>query len=50
MEKLVSTVTEGLAVSKQCKYSSSVTKAGNSFFCGRSASIFRICTDYCINP
>lgn len=35
---------------KQWKYSSSVTKSAISSLKGRSASIFRISTDYCINP
>ncbi len=35
---------------KQWKYSSSVTKSAILGFNGRSASIFRISTDYCANP
>lgn len=37
-------------LNKQWKYSSSVTKSAISAINGRSASIFRISTDYCINP
>jgi hypothetical protein len=41
-----------LTFNKQWKYgsSSSVTKSAILTFNGRSASIFRIDTDYCINP
>lgn len=35
---------------KQWKYSSSVQKSAILGFNGRSASIFRINTNYCINP
>jgi hypothetical protein len=35
---------------KQWKYSSSVQKSAISGFNGRSASIFRRNTNYCINP
>lgn len=37
-------------VNKQWKYSSSVQKSAILGFDGRSASIFRINADYCINP
>lgn len=37
-------------INKQWKYSSCVTKSAISDFDGRSASIFRISTGYCINP
>ncbi|NLZ34775.1 hypothetical protein [Clostridium isatidis] len=36
-------------VNKQWKYSSSVQKSAILGFYGRSASIFRINTNYCIN-
>ncbi|NLP27533.1 MAG: hypothetical protein GX370_01930 [Clostridia bacterium] len=39
-----------VTLNKQCKYSSSVSKNGISSFDGRSASIFRISTNYSINP
>jgi len=37
-------------LNKQWKYSSSVQKSAILGFDGRSASIFRINADYCINP
>lgn len=42
--------TFGFVLNKQWKYSSSVTKSAISDFNGRSVSIFRISTDYCVNP
>lgn len=42
--------TNMVALNKQCKYSSSVSKNGICSFDGRSASIFRISTNYSINP
>lgn len=42
--------TKGLALNKQWIYSSCVSKSATSYFDGRSASFFRISTDYCINP
>lgn len=48
MANIVSTVS--LTLNKHWEYSSSVTKSAISCFNGRSASIFRISTDYCINP
>lgn len=48
MSDIVCTVK--FTINKQWKYSSSVTKSAILAFNGRSASIFRISTDYCINP
>lgn len=48
MDNIVSTVM--VTLNKQWKYSSSVTKSAILGSNGRSASIFRISTDYCINP
>jgi hypothetical protein len=48
MENVVSTVK--FTSIKQWKYSSCVTKSAISDFNGRSASFFRISTDYCVNP
>jgi hypothetical protein len=48
MANIVSTVE--VTLNKQWKYSSSVTKSAISDVNGRSASFFRISTDYCINP
>lgn len=48
MANIVGTVK--FTLNKQWKYSSSVTKSAILDFGGRSASIFRISTDYCINP
>jgi hypothetical protein len=42
--------TSELALNKQWIYSSSFTKSAIPYFNGRSASFFRISTDYCINP
>jgi hypothetical protein len=48
MANVVSTLK--FTINKRCKYSSSVMKIAISVVNGRSASIFRISTDYCINP
>ncbi|MFL0247736.1 hypothetical protein [Candidatus Clostridium stratigraminis] len=48
MANIVGTV--NFILNKHWQYSSSVTKSANSSFYGRSASVFRISTDYCINP
>lgn len=48
MANVVSTVK--FKLNKQWKYSSSVMKSAILGFHGRSASIFRKSTDYCINP
>ncbi len=48
MANIISTV--GLSVNKQWKYSSSVVKSALFDLNGRGASIFRISTDYCVNP
>lgn len=48
MDSIVSTVK--VTLNKQWKYSSSVTKSDILVFNGRSASIFRISTGYCVNP
>lgn len=48
MVNVVGTV--DMVLNKQWKYSSSVTKSAISDVNGRSASFFRISTDYCINP
>ena len=48
MVDVVSTVK--VRINKQWKYSSSVMKSAILGFSGRSASIFRKSTDYCINP
>jgi hypothetical protein len=48
MGEIVSTF--GFSLNKLCRFSSSVAKNGNSYVNGRSASIFKIDTDYCINP
>jgi hypothetical protein len=48
MACIVSTV--GLSINKQWKYSSSVVKSAFLELNGRSASIFRESTNYCINP
>jgi hypothetical protein len=42
--------TANFILNKHWQYSSSVTKSANSSFNGRSACIFRVSTDYCINP
>jgi hypothetical protein len=47
MANIVSTVK--LQINKQWKYSSSVMKSAILVVNGRSASIFRKSTDYCIN-
>lgn len=48
MANIVGTVT--FTLNKQWNHSSSVTKSGILDFNGRGVSIFRISTDYCINP
>lgn len=48
MANIISTV--GFSINKQWKYSSSVVKSAISCNYGRSASIFRISTDYSVNP
>lgn len=48
MANIVGTVK--FTLNKQWKFSSSISKSANSSFDGRGASIFRISTDYCINP
>lgn len=48
MANVVGTVS--IIFNKHLQYSSSVTKSANSYFNGSSASIFRISTDYSINP
>ena len=48
MANIVGTVR--VTCKKILEYSSSFTKNGMSAFNGRSASIFRISTDYSINP
>ncbi len=37
-----------VSLNKQWKYSSAISKSAISAFRGRSASFFRISTDYCI--
>jgi hypothetical protein len=48
MSNIVGTV--NLTLNKRWTFSSSVTKTAILDFNGRSASIFRISTNYCINP
>jgi hypothetical protein len=48
MVNVISTVQ--VLTNKQWDYSSSVVKSGLFHFNGRSASIFRISTKFCINP